>query len=496
MNYFTKPLFTFEMANNHMGDVNHGLLIVREFGKFIQIFPEFNFSMKLQYRSNSFIHEDHKFRQDHKLIKRFTETKLSDDDFKIIIDEIHKHKFISMCTPWDQSAVNSIIKMGIQVIKVASCSFTDWDLLEKIVEFDHPIIASTAGAEEDDIKNVYTFLNNRKKLFAFLHCVGEYPCVDENLEMNQIDYLLSNFKIPIGYSTHENPDNVDSIKIAISKGARIFEKHIGVENEKYKLNAYSANSKQISNWLESAKKTFLMLGKSSSLRKSFSVKELDDLRILYRGAYALEDIKKGEVINKKIFLAMPNINGQLVAKDLGKYKIYKAKKNIEINKPLMFEDLYIDDTRSQIKIIYEDVKKIINDSPLVLKKNSYLEISHFYGIENFMKYGATMVRMINREYCKFAIIMLPGQEYPQHYHNKKNESYYILSGSLIVRAGSIQKNLRPGESFSVEHGTLHSFVSDSGCVFEEISTANEPGDTIYSDDKISKNLNRKTHILF
>ena len=37
-------------------------------------------------------------------------------------------------------------------------------------------------------------INNRKKLFAFLHCVGEYPCVDENLEMNQIDYLLSNLR--------------------------------------------------------------------------------------------------------------------------------------------------------------------------------------------------------------------------------------------------------------------------------------------------------------
>ena len=59
MKYIDKPLFTFEMANNHMGDVEHGVRIVREFGKLINEYPEFNFSMKLQYRDNTFFHPDH-----------------------------------------------------------------------------------------------------------------------------------------------------------------------------------------------------------------------------------------------------------------------------------------------------------------------------------------------------------------------------------------------------------------------------------------------------
>jgi hypothetical protein len=34
-----KKLFIFEMANNHMGDVNHGLQIIELYSKFITQFP-------------------------------------------------------------------------------------------------------------------------------------------------------------------------------------------------------------------------------------------------------------------------------------------------------------------------------------------------------------------------------------------------------------------------------------------------------------------------
>ena len=249
MKYLDKPLFTFEMANNHMGDVEHGVLIVKEFGRLIKKYPEFNFSMKLQYRDNSFFHPDHINRKDHKLIKRFTETRLTDVEFKRIIDEIHAQGFFSMCTPWDEVAVDYQEKMGVQINKIASCAFTDWPLLEKIAQKDLPVIASTAGATEDDIKNVYTFLKNRNKEFAILHCVGEYPCIKEHLDLNQIDYLKFRYEVPIGYSTHEDPNNFDSIKIAIGKGAQIFEKHVGVATDKYELNLYSASPQQADHWL-------------------------------------------------------------------------------------------------------------------------------------------------------------------------------------------------------------------------------------------------------
>lgn len=388
MKFLDKPLFTFEMANNHMGDVEHGLRIVREFGLLINEFPEFNFSMKLQYRDNSFFHPKHIDRKDHRLIKRFTETRLSDSDFKTIVDEIRTWGFISMCTPWDECAVEYLEKMGIEVLKIASCSFTDWSLLEKAVKTEFPIIASTAGATEDEILNVNEFLKNRKKTFAFMHCVGEYPCSNDRLELNQIDYLKSLLDVPIGFSTHESPDNMDSIKVAIAKGARIFEKHVGVANEKYALNAYSANPDQARQWLDSARTAYRMCGGSTTIRKQFSEKEIEDLRILHRGAYARTKLTPGQLIDAdSIFLAMPNVEGQVVAKDLGKYRKHQIVREIQPGDPILLADVEVVDTRRLVLEYREQLRAITRHSQILLPESTYIEISHHYGLERFPEVG-------------------------------------------------------------------------------------------------------------
>lgn len=495
MKYLDKPLFTLEMANNHMGDIEHGLLITREFGKLIPLYPEFNFSMKLQYRDNSFFHPAHIDRKDHRLIKRFTETRLSDENFKRLIDEIHKQGFISMCTPWDEVAVDYQTNMGVQIIKIASCAFTDWRLLEKVASKDLPIVASTAGATEDDILNVNEFFKNRNKEYAILHCVGEYPCVDKNLDLNQIDYLKSHLNVPVGYSTHEEPNNFHSIMIAVGKGAEIFEKHVGVATDKYTLNAYSANVEQVAHWLDAARKAYGMCGGKSSLRKTFSVKEVEDLEILYRGAYAKTDIAEGQVITPELtFLAMPNTKGQLVAKEMGKYKQYKAIKPIKAGEPVFRDAVDIKDTKALVNAHHKNLKALIEKSQVLLPKGTYMEISHHFGLERFPEWGAALIHLINRDYSKIVVVMLAGQKYPEHKHGTKDETYYMLHGNLDVKTETGTQSLTPGQTFSVAKGVLHSFSTSTGAVFEEIATRYFQGDSVYVDESITRNKNRKTLI--
>ena len=495
MKYLNKPLFTFEMANNHMGDVEHGILIVSEFGKLIKEFPEFNFSMKLQYRDNSFFHPDYIDRKDYRLIKRFTETRLKDDEFRRIIEKIHAAGFISMCTPWDEIAVDYQTNVGVQVLKVASCAFTDWKLLEKMVTIDLPIIASTAGATEQDIINVSEFFKNRNKEYAILHCVGEYPCMDDHLDLNQIDYLKHLITVPIGYSTHEDPENTESVQIAVAKGAVIFEKHVGVANNKYALNAYSANLEQTRMWLKSARKAYAMCGSNSTGRRSFSDKEIADLQILYRGVYAKTDLTAGqELSDADMFMAMPNVVDQLISKDMGKYKHYFLIKNVKTGQPIFNVDVKLSDTKITVQIIHQQIKKLIEKSQILLPRFTYVEISHHYGLECFEEYGAALIHLINRDYSKIVVVMLPGQKYPEHMHITKDETYYVLHGRLDVYIDGQEQRLNPGETFSVAHGTKHSFKTDDGVVFEEIATRYINGDSKYIDERINQNANRKTII--
>ena len=324
----SKPLFIFEMANNHMGDIDHGIKIIDEVKKKSDLFPEFQYAFKLQYRDDSFFHPDHIGRKDHKLIKRFTETRLGDKNFTKLTNYIKESGFLSICTPWDEIAVKYIIEKNYDIIKIASCSFNDWSLLEAVAKEEKFIIASTAGATKLEIDKVYSFLRHKNKEFALMYCVGEYPTPNSNLHLNQIDYLKNSFqKTRIGWSTHEEPNNFESIKIALSKGASIFEKHVGVEDEKknYKLNPYSADPNQVENWLSSAKKSLEICGQFSNKRKTFQIKKNKIFEFFIEEAYASKDLKPNEVLNNNFFLAMPNIEKQLVAKISVNFQFLKVK---------------------------------------------------------------------------------------------------------------------------------------------------------------------------
>jgi sialic acid synthase SpsE/mannose-6-phosphate isomerase-like protein (cupin superfamily) len=493
----TKPLFILEIANNHMGDVSHGLKIIREFSKITKKY-NFKFAFKFQYRYlDTFVHPDYIYNKGHRLIKRFTETILNERQYKILKDEVDKHKMISVCTPWDNKAVDLIASQCFDIIKIPSCYFNDWPLLEKIAEIELPIIASTAGATLENIDNVVSFFRHRKRLFALMHCVGEYPTANNALELNQIDLFKKRYTgIPIGFSTHEDPNNFDSIKVAIAKGATIFEKHIGIPTKKYRLNTYSATPEILDIWLKSAKTALSMCGKKVG-RHKFSTKEKADLRILLRGGYAKDQLKTGDELNMdNIFFAMPNFHGQLVANNFSKYTQYICKKNIKTNDPIMISDLKITDKRKEVMRIVNVVKSILLKAKIALPNQVEMELSHHYGLNVYNKWGAAIINVVNREYCKKLIILVPGQKYPVHSHKRKNETLQILYGSMRLVINNNSRKLSIGDVMTIERNVPHSFDTKTGVVFEEISTTYYKGDSFWKDSKITKNINRKTFLTY
>ena len=163
MDVFDKPLFILEMANNHQGSVEHGKTIIKEMKKVCQEYEDiFNFAVKFQYRNlDTFIRPDYKNRMDVKNVKRFNDTRLTKEQFKELKDEAKSNGFYTICTPFDEDSVDLIMEHDYDVIKVASCSFTDWPLLEKISTTKKRVIVSCAGSSEEDIDNVVAFFKHR-----------------------------------------------------------------------------------------------------------------------------------------------------------------------------------------------------------------------------------------------------------------------------------------------------------------------------------------------
>jgi len=495
-NYFNN-LFIFEMANNHMGDVKHGIHLIEEFYK-ISAAYKFNFGFKLQYRDlESFVHPDYRNNSEFKYVRRFMETRLKEDELLRLKSEIQKRGFLSICTPFDEKSVDLIEKHKFDIIKVGSCSFTDWPLLERIAKTNLPVILSTGGASHEDIDKVASFFIHRDKDICLMHCVGEYPTENKNLQLNQIDYFRDRYPdIKVGYSTHEDPNNYEAIKIAVAKGAEVFERHVGIKTDKYGLNKYSSNPEQIDEWLKSAKDAFLICG-TEGQRRTVSKKEKEDLRGLQRGVFAVRDIEAGEKICvKDIFTAIPNFPGQIVANDLSKYVDIFAKKKITLKEPIMFSGVKIINLRGKVIKIFNDLRKVLIDSRINLSNKLEIEISHHYGIDNFYKYGAAIITCVNREYCKKLIIVLPKQKHPAHYHNKKEETFHVLYGDISLKLNDKEQKYTAGDIVVVERGMRHSFSSQNGAVFEEVSTTHYKEDSFYDDKEIEKNRNRKTAMTF
>jgi N-acetylneuraminate synthase len=127
-------LFIFEIANNHQGDVTHGINIIKAMGEIAKKY-NLNAAVKLQYRQlDTFIHPDFRKDTNAKHVGRFLSTELKNAEFLKLVEAIKSEGMISMCTPFDEASVDIILEHNIDIIKIASCSADDWPLLEKIVK--------------------------------------------------------------------------------------------------------------------------------------------------------------------------------------------------------------------------------------------------------------------------------------------------------------------------------------------------------------------------
>lgn len=489
------PLFILEMANNHMGSVDHAMRIIHELRDAVHGFP-YHFAIKLQYRHlDTFIHPDYRGSAEFHYVRRFEDTRLAQEQFKAIRDEIRAAGFLAICTPFDELSVDLVEKHDYDIVKIGSASFTDWPLLERVASIDEPIIASTAGASLDEIDRVVSFFEHRNKDFALLHCRAEYPVAQGDLQLNQIDLLRARYPGHlIGFSTHEDPDNLIAVRIAVSKRAAILEKHVGVPTDRIALNAYSANPAQVRAWVTAAAETLHACGVAGE-RYPASSAERASLLSLRRGVFARRPLKAGEILQSDdVFLAIPSSPGQLTANELSKYAEYTLRADVGERGPVPIAKIDAVDHREQVRRIIDEVKDVLRVSGLAVPAMVDLEISHHYGLERFHEFGVTMLNIVNREYAKKLLIVLAGQTNPEHYHKRKEETFHVLHGEVDLVLDGQRCLLQRGAVATIEREARHAFGSRTGAVIEEISTTHYGPDSFYSDPVIASNAARKTFV--
>jgi N-acetylneuraminate synthase len=325
-----EDLFVLEMTNNHQGKLERGIQIIREHSRVVR-FNNMRAAIKLQFRNlESFVHKDFTNRTDIYYIRRIHETRLSHEDYAVLVENIRKSGCIPMATPFDEKSVDMCLEFEMPIIKVASADGNDWLLLEKIAKTKKPVIVSTGGVSLKDMDDLVLFFENRQIPLALNHCVAGYPTEDHEMELDQIDYLQNRYpNHPIGLSTHEYHDWSSSMYAAYGKGVRCFERHVDIDTDGFKVAKYSSLPSQMDTWFKAFHKARQMCGTSKNARRIPIQKEVTYLDSYVRGVYARHDIEIGQTLtHDDIYLAIPLQKGQLSTRELmlGRYghKMIKA----------------------------------------------------------------------------------------------------------------------------------------------------------------------------
>jgi len=332
-----EDLFVLEMANNHLGDVVRGLKIISTYGQVVR-FNNVRAAIKIQLRDvESFIHRDFRTRTDIRYIGKTLRTRLGMDEVAELVKAIRKVSCIPMATPFDEYSVDLCCELGIPILKIASSDINDWILIEKMAKTKKPVIVSTGGTSLKDIDDLVQFFENRHIPLAINHCVSLYPSEDQDLELNQIDFLAHRYPHhTIGFSTHEYHDWTSSMLIAYAKGARCFERHVDIESPGVEVSPYCSLPHQIDTWCKAFHKAKEMCGAPGSHKRVPPKKEIAYLDSLVRGVYAKRDLPEGHVLeDEDVYLAIPLQKGQISCRELMRGEV--LLKDVKKDAPIMID---------------------------------------------------------------------------------------------------------------------------------------------------------------
>lgn len=148
-------------------------------------------------------------------------------EFNLIEMHCRERGIMWFGSAWDGHSAHFLNGFDVPCHKVASACLTHADLLRRIRSNRKPVILSTGGSTLEQVKKAVEILGTDDLII--LHCVANYPCDDEEVNLAVIDTLKESFpEVPIGYSGHER--SILPSFIAVSMGACVIERHITLDH--------------------------------------------------------------------------------------------------------------------------------------------------------------------------------------------------------------------------------------------------------------------------
>lgn len=201
-----------------------------------------------------------------------------------------------LSTPFDVESAGFLNDM-MDVFKISSSDITNRPFIEFLCDFGKPIMLSTGAASLAETAEAVSWIESKGNPLALLHCVLNYPTMDENAALGMIPALIRHFpQHVIGYSDHTLPGDMKVLEVATLLGARILEKHFSHDKTLPGNDHYHAmDYKDLQHFHKAFARTLSMIG---DMRIAALPSEEPARQNARRSLVANRDIPAGKRIDK------------------------------------------------------------------------------------------------------------------------------------------------------------------------------------------------------
>ena len=259
---------------------------------------------------------------------------MSRDWWEEIINYAKKKKIIFYSTPMSTAAGDLLDSLGVPMFKVGSADVSDLFMIENLARKKKPIILSTGMHKLEDVSLAVKTIRKYSDKIVLMHCVSEYPCPPEHLNLNIIKTLRDKFDLPVGLSDHVL--EIETTCAAVALGAVAVEKHFSrSRNQIGPDHKVSLTPSELADMVKRIRNVERSLGSSD---KKILNGETSFVKLFHKSITSRVYIPKGSVISLDMLTTKRPGDG-IYAKDVDKVVGKTSKKDILQDQLIKFKDL-------------------------------------------------------------------------------------------------------------------------------------------------------------
>jgi pseudaminic acid synthase len=212
-----------------------------------------------------------------------------------IFDRARELGLIAFSTPFDETAVEFLERIGCPCYKIASFENTDLPLIRRVAATGKPLIISTGMASVGELEeSVHAARAAGCRELVLLKCTSSYPATPEHTNLRTIPHLRALFDCEIGLSDHTG--GVGAAVAAVALGATVIEKHFTVSRAEGGVDsAFSLEPQELKQLVVETERAWQALGTIS-----YGTIEAERKSIQFRRSlYVVEHLRPGDVLTRE-----------------------------------------------------------------------------------------------------------------------------------------------------------------------------------------------------